>query len=960
MATEMFDVRLRRNAFVLTVATVLVLGMLAPFMAVLPKAEAASVGGKYGGDYKVALIQDPGAINPLVSTDENTGKIIDLVYDSLARLNPATLELVPCVAKAWTIDGNNVTVELKNGVLWHDGTAVTVDDVAYTYEIAGYAPDSIASITTNDTLNTVTFTLAHPDGEFLIDGLLLKLVPQDFTETSDPMGCGPFVYDSEVDNSSLKLTAFEDYYNGRAYVDSINYTVYGAMGDIIFDLMNETVDSIGFNLKVSEVNLNVSFKGRSMTLMEIGNNTFSPNWTVVRSFGTDVLYLGYNCAGNNTLSDLALRQAITYCIDKPSISSLDVSGSAEVTNSIISARDIPWYNSSIKTYDFDLVKANEILDDAGYFDLDGDGWRDKVGSVWNDTTKTFTAGGPFALSLLLPEIEEDLTLSTIGDQILEQFIENIGINVTLNFQPKANMPGIIAADAFDMYLGIEDRASISPLSLKPMFYSENIATDENYMNFEGTTTQVNGTVVLDALNSTGQLSRTNIVDDSRPDMVAWKNGVRWGLAEEQPIIPSYNGTDYALLGNTTILPGTFKLYKNDVLMNESSNYTLDRPTGNLTLLTGAGAVLGDEFTATYGYDTYVVDDYKLGTITILDNCNLTADTLTVTFDYRGVDDAMDKMAGTLNSTELAYHAKEAQGFLSDHVPYAPITTYKVLNAYVTTKYIGWQTAIGGIVNYWSMVNLQNNLYDGTTLRQIVVTTSAYPGYVESGGELALDISVADGQSNPLEGVILELENSDGTIGAITDNADGTYSATFTAPDVTNTKDITISTMAALSGYVAGFTNTSITVHVVTHFFSIEVTSAASTMSSGNETAITVLVTDEDGLPVSGADVSLTVEPAGVGGWIDVGLGTTDTGGSFSANLKTQNVSVDTTFRVVAEVSMVGYQPDSATANVVVSRYGGVEPDRGLLGLPGIGTFVSLAAIGMAAVLFGVSRKRKKQ
>jgi hypothetical protein len=132
------------------------------------------------------------------------------------------------------------------------------------------------------------------------------------------------------------------------------------------------------------------------------------------------------------------------------------------------------------------------------------------------------------------------------------------------------------------------------------------------------------------------------------------------------------------------------------------------------------------------------------------------------------------------------------------------------------------------------------------------------------------------------------------------------------------------------------------------------------MKSDNETVVSILVTDDEtGLAVSGVDVSVTVEPAGAGGWIVDGVGTTDVGGAFEVTLKTQNVSVDTTFRIVASVSKISYQPDEGTANVAVSKYGGEKPDRGLLGLPGIGAFASLAAIGTAAILFAAIRKRKK-
>ncbi|MFH0816494.1 MAG: ABC transporter substrate-binding protein [Methanobacteriota archaeon] len=950
MATKMIDVRLRKTVFVVTIVAALFLGMLAPFMAVVPEAKAAPIGGMYGGGFKIALQSEPGALNPLASTDSETLKIIDLVYDSLARRDPATLALEPWVASSWTVDGVNVTVALKENVLWHDGEEVTLDDVVYTYNIAGYAPDCIVNVTKDASAKTVTFTLDQPNGTFLVDGLLLKLVPDGFTNTSAPMGCGPYMYGSSVGNVSLTINAFDDHFVGRPYLDSITYTYYTDFETAAKALLNNTVNFLGWNLDVTQASQNINFSGQNTNLLTYNNTT------VARSFGTEFLYLGFNCKDTSLLHELPLRKAIAYCIDKASISNLDVSGSAKSTNSIMSSRNTPWYNASISKLDFDLTEANAILDLAGYFDLNGDGWRDKAGSVWNKTTKTFTKGGSFSLRLLLPTIDESLTLGTIGDQILETSIEAIGLNLTLDNKPMAGMDAIIASDDFDIYLGVEKRGEISPMFLKTMFYSTNIATGTNYMNFNGTTTQINGTIEVDSETNIGTISRTNL--DPNVAVSVYKNGVVWGKAVNQTIMV-YNGTQsIASLGNTSIL--TYKIYKNDAEMTDGTHYTLNPTTGNVTILTAAAMVVGDVINATYTYKTYENLNYKTGKLSVVANFNSTTDKLTMTFDYRGVDDAMDKMSLTLDQGMLANHSKEAQGFLSEQVPYAPILSYMVLNAYSKERYVGWVSMLGGLYNYWSMTSLKNNLYDGGTLKSLVVSASAYPGYVESAGTLPIDITVTDSESNPIPGATIIISVDSGTLSTMTDNGDGTYSATYTAPTITSTISASISTMAAISGYVAGYTNTTITVHTVSNLFTIEVTPAVSSMKSGNETIVSVLVTDEaTGLAVSGADVVVTVEPAGAGGWIVDGIGTTDTSGAFEVTLRTANVTVDTTFRIVASVTKISYQPDSGTANVAVTRYGGVKPDNGFLGLPGIGAFASLAAIGTAAILFGAFRKRRK-
>ena len=68
-------------------------------------------------------------------------QVIDIMYDSLGRINPYTYELEPWIAAGWEIDPDDdsiVTVTLRTDVKWHDGSMVTIEDVEYTFGSGGY------------------------------------------------------------------------------------------------------------------------------------------------------------------------------------------------------------------------------------------------------------------------------------------------------------------------------------------------------------------------------------------------------------------------------------------------------------------------------------------------------------------------------------------------------------------------------------------------------------------------------------------------------------------------------------------------------------------------------------------------------------------------------------------------------------------------------------------------------
>ncbi len=162
----------------------------------VPAATVNAETKEVGGNLTVAVKEAPGTTNPLNATQDEW--IMNALYDSLAIYDPVK-GVLPWLASSWTVgEGNTtVTVTLKNGVTFTDGSPMTSADVVYSYEqymgSTGYYGNSVACIqgvSASDDM-TVVFTLSAPNSNFFTMGLMVPII-KDGT-ANKPIGTGPFM-----------------------------------------------------------------------------------------------------------------------------------------------------------------------------------------------------------------------------------------------------------------------------------------------------------------------------------------------------------------------------------------------------------------------------------------------------------------------------------------------------------------------------------------------------------------------------------------------------------------------------------------------------------------------------------------------------------------------------------------------------------------------------------------------
>lgn len=458
----------------------------------LASAEDGPLGGLYGGDFVVAVKQETVfELNPNASPDETSQHIIDLLYDSLARIDPETLLPVPWIATEWTIDEMNETVlvQLRDDVTWHDGTPVTSGDVSFTY--SEYQVTQLSETEAHFDLSP-----SSNDGIFLTEDLTRPLIKEGISNPSE--GCGPFTLLSE-NSTDVVIGAYEEYFDGRPYVDTITFKKFPGFDEAAEAMVNGEIGFIGWPLSIGES----SFALQNATVVSL-----------VESPSFEFLYVGTNSV-KPPLDDPIIRRAIAMSTDKDLY--LSIEANTIIADSVVNPANSFWLNESVPRYrvkskvedgeskpDLDAVKI--MLDEAGYTDQDSDGLRERP------------TGGEFHFEFLYPSSGTDLQKSSIALNLMDK-LQRIGIDVRENPMPWDQLYQNVDSDNFDIFMGVLD-AKYDPSFIGDILHS---GSSDNLVNYDE---PLFDQIVANADDAMSMIDRQHLVRYAQ----GW-------VAEENPLIP---------------------------------------------------------------------------------------------------------------------------------------------------------------------------------------------------------------------------------------------------------------------------------------------------------------------------------------------------------------------------------------------------------------------------------------
>ena len=306
----------------------------------------------------VGIAQDLGdSLDPYQMTAAGTREILFNVYEGLYKPTSSG-DFVPAVAEECVVsdDGLTYTFTLRDGVLFHNGTAVEAADVVYSFNTCAATPidtslaaalSDVAAVTAEDE-KTVSVTLNSPNSDFLAYVTSVYIVPDDYTEQATaPVGTGPFRYVSRSVQENVVLEKFSDYWGEGAKVDRVTLKIYEDSTTLMTALNSGAVDLV-------------------MHLTVAQTQNLSDQYTVLEGTMNLVQALYLNNA-EKPFDDVRVRQALCYAVDVDSILELTADGHGTKLGSSMYPAFTKYFDDSLTDYySYDPEKAKTLLAEAGY------------------------------------------------------------------------------------------------------------------------------------------------------------------------------------------------------------------------------------------------------------------------------------------------------------------------------------------------------------------------------------------------------------------------------------------------------------------------------------------------------------------------------------------------------------------------------------------------------------------
>ena len=338
----------------------------------------------------------PDTLNPGMAFLTDAYTIFNLVYDTMYELeldNTFTMSLAEAVETS--ADGKIWTYTIRQGITWHDGEPLTAHDIAFTYNFYHdhidfpYLPtytEHFASVAAPDD-TTVIITLDEPIPnmeaqlvflyvlpEHIWSQQLAGSAPQEFQNTA-MIGSGPFRLIEHVQNEYVHLAANPDYFGQKAQIDEAIFQSFGNADTLVQALQTGQVDMITELPKTAIPVLRNAPNIKLVTGPPLGAELSDIFFNQIDPANCPTA-VGGKCTGHPALRDRTVRQALAHATDKQQIIDVLLLGLGTPGLTLVPDSLTYWYNKGLADYTFDLAKANQMLDAAGYLDVDGNGVRE--------------------------------------------------------------------------------------------------------------------------------------------------------------------------------------------------------------------------------------------------------------------------------------------------------------------------------------------------------------------------------------------------------------------------------------------------------------------------------------------------------------------------------------------------------------------------------------------------------
>jgi len=339
---------------------------------------------------RIGYAGSPDTLNPGAAVLSEAYTMFELVYDTMYDLNlDGTFSLNLAKSVDVSDDGLVWTFKLRDAT-FHDGTPLTAEDVVFSYNLyqttEGYpwmgSYTSYFESVEAPSPDTVVLTLSEAIPNLDSQLVFLYVLPKHIWENEDPVefenvamiGSGPFKMVEYKQNEFIHLAANKEYPLNAPKVDEVIFQTF------------ESNDALVQALKTGQVDMITEMPATAVETLKADANIEVVVGAPFSPVVTDIIFNQCSagncpegdgiCSGHPSLQDRNVRLALAHATDKVKINDVVLLGTGSLGTTLIPDGLGVWYNSSIQDYEYNVTLATQILDDAGYLDMNGDGIRE--------------------------------------------------------------------------------------------------------------------------------------------------------------------------------------------------------------------------------------------------------------------------------------------------------------------------------------------------------------------------------------------------------------------------------------------------------------------------------------------------------------------------------------------------------------------------------------------------------
>lgn len=449
--------------------------------------EGEEAAAQEGGTLTLAIPSDAVSMDPHGSNDVPSEQVRDTIYEPLLKQDE-NFEIVPVLAEEYEqVDDTTWKFKLREGVTFHDGSEFNADVVKANIErvkdVAKASPrsfllDMVTEVNIIDDYNIELVTeypfaplannLTHGAGKMISKDLIDADYQQALDEAgsdlsleeyyelraeggdeheavaneissfvgqlveSEPVGTNYFKFDSRSPGDQTAVVRNDDYWGDTALLDGVNFKVVSEPGSRIAELESGSSDAILATL--------------SSNIERVDSNE---DVTLIRNDSVSIDYIGFNTE-KEPFNDPKVRQAITHAFDSEAVLEGVYNGSGTPAEAPL-APGVLGYSEDLEGLDYNMERAQELLDEAGVEDL-------TINLMVNDDN---------------PE-RVDVALW------LQESLSTLGITVNVEQVEWGAYLAATGAGEHDMFiLGWSNSTGDPDNGIAPLFHSENIGDTGN-------------------------------------------------------------------------------------------------------------------------------------------------------------------------------------------------------------------------------------------------------------------------------------------------------------------------------------------------------------------------------------------------------------------------------------------------------------------------------------------------